>query len=40
MVVLSQNLNWKTMNYWENTLENAGVAHWNMRDAGAFVVEF
>lgn len=40
VVVLSQNLDRKTMNYWENVLEERGLSYWNMKDNGAYVLEF
>ncbi len=40
VVVLSQNLDWKTMSYWENELEERGLRYWNMKDKGAFEVQF
>ncbi|MDB9708906.1 ComEC family competence protein [Salibacteraceae bacterium] len=40
VVLLSQNLDWKTRSYWETLLEEKGIDYWNMREDGAYVVEY
>ena len=40
VVLLSQNLDWKTRSYWETLLEEKGIDYWNMKEDGAYVVEY